>query len=319
MQTNPLSRRRFLQSTLAAAALTIPALPMTAAPTTSPTLKLSLNAYSFDALLKAGLSGATPSTTLPALLDFCSANHCDGLDPTGYYFPGYPNRPTDDYIDALKRKAAGLGIAITGTGVRNTFTTSDKTARAADVQLVKTWVEVAARLGAPVVRVFADTQTKGETWQSVSKGYTRAQVQEWMAESIRECADHAKQYNVLIGVQNHADFLMTADDVLSLLKSINSPACGPIVDIGSFHSADPYADVAKVAPLAVSWQIKSAMYSPGGLVPTDLAKLMRIIRASGYHGYLPVETLAQTGKTYDPNTLVPEFLGRIRMAIEETA
>ena len=43
-----------------------------------------------------------------------------------------------------------LGLDISGTGVRNNFATPDKDKRAADVKHVKEWVEVAARMGAPV-------------------------------------------------------------------------------------------------------------------------------------------------------------------------
>jgi sugar phosphate isomerase/epimerase len=48
-------------------------------------------------------------------------------------------------------------MGISGTGVRNNFTTADKSVRDDGVKHIKEFVEVAARLGAPVIRVFADT------------------------------------------------------------------------------------------------------------------------------------------------------------------
>jgi sugar phosphate isomerase/epimerase len=285
----------------------------------APSLKVSLNAFSFGTLLNNAAANRTPGVTLSQLLDFCANVHFDGIDATGYYFPGYPKIPTNDYVDQFKKKAADLGIGISGTGVRNTFTTADKSAREADVQLVKNWVEVAARLGAPVIRVFADTQVKGQTWQTISNGATREQVQQWMAEALRECADHAQRHGVIIGVQNHADFLRTGRQHLSLIKAVDSPWCGPILDIGSYPTDDPYADIALVAPHAVNWQIKTSISTTSGPATTDLLKLMRIVHASGYSGYLPIETLAPTGKPYDPFTLVPEFLVQVRQAIAQTA
>src|SRR5437870_3361562 len=153
-------------------------------------LKISLNAYSFSKLLNDFNKKRGPGISLMALLDFCAKNNFDGLDPTGYFFPTYPEVPPDEYINDLKRKAFELGIGISGTGVRNNFTTSDKTVRAAAVQHIKEWVEVAARLGAPVLRVFADTQMKSMTWQDVAKGYNREQVQEWIVAAVAECAEH---------------------------------------------------------------------------------------------------------------------------------
>ena len=119
------------------------------------------------------------------LADFCAKQGFDGFDATGYYFPGYekdgPGVPTDKYIFDLKRHAFDLGLGISGSGVGNNFTVADKAARAKDVQRIKNWVEVAAKLGAPVLRVFADTQMRAQTWQTVSNGATRDQVEAWIA------------------------------------------------------------------------------------------------------------------------------------------
>jgi sugar phosphate isomerase/epimerase len=93
-------------------------------------------------------------------------------------------------------------------------------------------VEVAAKLGAPVIRVFADTQMRAQTWKSVSNGARRDQVEEWIAANIRECADHAANFGVIIGGQNHGDFLRTADDLIKLINRVDSPWCGAIVDTG---------------------------------------------------------------------------------------
>ena len=125
-----------------------------------PVLKTSLNAYSFNKLLNDAIRGRGEGTTLLKLADFAAKNKFDAFDPTGYFFPGYPAVPADAYVDSLKKRAADLGLGISGTGVRNNFTTSDKEVRDTGVKHIKEWVEVAARLGAPVIRVFADTQMR---------------------------------------------------------------------------------------------------------------------------------------------------------------
>jgi len=282
-------------------------------------LKVSLNAYSFSKLLNDYNLRQTGNVTLMSLLDFCAKNDFDAIDPTGYFFPGYPKVPADDYINTFKRTAFENGLGISGTGVRNNFTTSDKTVRAADIQLIKDWVEVAAKLGAPVIRVFADTQSRGQTWQDVAKGFTREQVQAWMVDALGECAEVGKKFGVIIGVQNHGDFLQTGRQLLDLVNAVNSDWCGVIVDTGKFVSTDPYADIALVAPFAVNWQIKQSPAGEDSAVPTDLLKLMRIVRASGYRGYLPIETLAPADKVYDPFAVVPPFLKQVREAIAQTA
>jgi sugar phosphate isomerase/epimerase len=288
-------------------------------PPAAASLKVSLNAYSFNKLLNDAIKKRGKGTTLMELLDFCAKEKFDGFDPTGYFFPGYPNVPTNQYVDDLKKKAADLGIGISGTGVRNNFTTSDKTVRDAAVVHIKQWVEVAARLGAPVVRVFADTQMRSMTWHDVAKGFTRDQVQEWIADDLRQCAEQGKNFGVRIGVQNHGDFLQTGEDLLALVKAVDSDWCGPIVDTGYFKTPDPYADMALVAPKAVNWQIKQSPFGEASEIATDLVKLLRIIRQSGYSGYLPIETLSPKDKPYDPFTVVPQFKQQLVEAIEKTA
>lgn len=290
-------------------------------------LKISCNAYSFGKLLNDQVKGRGTGISLFDLADFCAKQNFDAFDATGYYFPGYekdgPGVPTDKYIFDLKRHAFDLGLGISGSGVGNNFTVADKAARAKDVQRIKNWTEVAAKLGAPVLRVFADTQMRAQTWQTVSNGATRDQVEEWIADNIRECSEHAAKYGVIIGVQNHGDFLKTADDQISLINRVKSPWCGAIVDTGYYKATDPYAEMAKAAPYAVNWQVKQ---SPEGVeneaaAPTDLKRLLKIVRESGYRGYLPIETLSPRGGVgnYDPYKVVPAFLAQLREAIAQTA
>jgi sugar phosphate isomerase/epimerase len=283
-------------------------------------LKISLNAYSFAKLLNDFNRKRGPGITLTALLDFCAKNNFDGIDPTGYYFPTYPEVPPDDYVYNLKRRAFELGIGISGTGVRNNFTTADKAVRAQGIQHIKEWVEVASKLGAPVLRVFADTQMRAMTWHDVAgKETPRESVQAWIVDALKQCAAQGQKYGVIIGVQNHGDFLQTGDQLVDLIKAVDSPWCGAIVDTGYFKSPDPYEDMAKVAPYAVNWQVKQSPFGEDSDKPTDLIRLLKIVRASNYRGYLPIETLSPRNKVYDPYTVVPAFLKQLRDAIAQTA
>lgn len=330
-----LSRRDFLKTAAmfplaAAAGGAVPGGP-TAAAAISPIariggaqLKVSCNAYSFAKQL--GTGGKGPMT-LVDFAEFCARANFDAIDPTGYYFPGYEKNglgvPTDKLIFELKRRCFDLGLGISGTGLGNNFTTADRAARAHDVERIKRWIEVAAKLGAPVIRVFADTQMRAENWRSVSKGAARDEVEKWIADDIRACAEHGAKFGVIIGVQNHGDFIRTADDQIALLRRIGSPWCGAIVDTGYYRAADNYAEIAKAAPYAVNWQVKQGTegVENEASAPTDLVRLMKIVRTAGYRGYLPIELLSSRGGTppKDPYKAVPEFLAEVRQAIAATA
>lgn len=308
-----LHRRDFIRTSVAALGAA------TGFAAASETLKPGLNAYSFNKLLNDAIRKRGPGITLDGVLEFAAKCKFAAFDPTGYFFPGYPKVPEDAYVDHLKNHAADLGIALSGTGVRNNFTTADKAVRATGIAHIKEWVEVAARLGVPVIRVFADTQMKAQTWHTVSNGASRNDVLDWIASALKECADHGKQYKVKIGVQNHGDFVATGEQQLELIKAVGSPWCGPIVDTGYYKTPDPYVDIALVAPHAINWQVKQSVFGEDSEVPTDMIRLLKIVRKSGYKGFLPIETLSPAGKPYDPFTVVPEFLAKLNDAIAKTA
>lgn len=308
------NRRDFLKSASLAALSAA-----TGAAAKTEVLKTGLNAYSFNKMLNDVIRKRGPGITLDGVLDFAAKCKFDAFDPTGYFFPGYPKVPEDAYVDHLKKHAADLGITLSGTGVRNNFTTADKEVRTTGVNHIKEWVEVAARLGVPVIRVFADTQMKAQTWHTVSNGASRADVLDWISAALRECADQGKKYKVKIGVQNHGDFLQTADELLELVKNVGSEWCGPIVDTGYFKTPDPYVDIEKVAPHAVNWQVKQSVFGEDSEVKTDMIRLLKIVRKSGYKGFLPIETLSPQGKPYDPYTVVPAFREELVEAIRKTA
>jgi sugar phosphate isomerase/epimerase len=270
-------------------------------------LKTSLNAYSFNKLLNDNLKGRGKGISLLELLDYCAEQDFDAIDPTGYFFPDYPKPPSDKYVNDFKRRAFTLGLDISGTGVRNNFAQADKEKRAGDVKHVKEWVEVAARLGAPVLRVFAGAESKDHTWDEAAK---------WLVEDLKACVEHGQKYGVVIGIQNHWDYLKTSEQVLKIVKMVDSEWFGVIVDTGYFLTPDPYKDIAAVTPFAVNWQVKEKVDGQELKVPTDLKKIVRIARAGGYRGYLPIETLSGKAEDYDPKARAAALLKALREALQ---
>lgn len=261
-------------------------------------LKTSLNAYSFNGLLTKG------EMNLDQLLEFCAANQFDAVDITAYYFPGYPEVPSDEYLYHIKQKAFLLGLEISGTGVRNDFTDPDQAKRKTSVELVKKWIIAAEKLGAPVIRVFSGTAD--------TKGLAREKVVDYMVADFKECAEFGKAHGVMVAIQNHNDFIKTADQTIEVIKRVNSDWFGLILDIGSFRT-DPYKEIAQTIPYAVNWQLKETLFVNGVEQKTDVDRLMKIIKESGYRGYLPLETLGEG----DPKVKVPQFLNEIREAMQK--
>lgn len=291
-----LSRRSFFaQTTSLAAVASIPAHAKVARES-GVKLKLGLNAFSFDKPLRNG------SMNLLDVVHFCAQQGVDALDPTAYYFPGYPKVPSDEYIYDLKRNAFFNGVAISGTGVRNNFAVPDPTARNMDVRMIKDWIVVASKLGAPVIRVFSGPVRPN--------GHSFDDALAWMAADFQECSAFGKEHGVVVAIQQHNDFLQTAAETIRLIEAVGSDWFGCILDIGSLRAGDPYTEIEKLVPYAVSWQIKEKVGWNGKEEPTDLSKIKAIIDRSGYRGYLPFEALGAG----DPRAVVAGFLQKIRKA-----
>jgi sugar phosphate isomerase/epimerase len=321
-------------------------------------MMVGLNAYSFAKELIAGTQGGA-GMTLDQLLDYCvdPAHRFDAVDITGYYFPNYSATeatvPPDRFVENLKRRAADLGLAISGTGIGNSltgvpvdrqgkegkaFSTDEGGHRAAienDIKRIKAWVEVAARLGASVLRVFIGLEPSYLMKENISPNDPlkedkarkltawRASATKSMVDDLSQVVEYGKRFGVIIGIQNHGDFLKTAEDTIELLKAVNSDWIGLVVDTGYFVTQDCYVDIEKVMPYGVNFQIKeyvrtsSSPYSKPKLQPIDLDRLMGIIRRSGYQGYLPIETLSVGKSAYDPYNDVPPFLESVRQSIKK--
>ena len=289
------NRRDFLKSSIALSALSAsPALAGRIKREPGTRMRLALNAYSFNKPLTDG------SMTLFDVIQFCAQNRVDSLDATAYYFPGYPKVPEDEYLYKLKRAGFTNGVMISGTGVRNDFSVPDAQSRRNDVQLVKDWIEAARKLGAPVVRVFAG--------KSVPQGYTFDKVLEWMIPDFKECAEYARRHGVILGLQNHNDFLKTAAETIRVIDAVDSEWFGSILDIGSFKNGDPYLEIEKLIPYAVSWQIKETVYYDTKATPVDLRKVREAIERVGYRGPLPFEALGPG----DPRARIVKFLDQVR-------
>jgi sugar phosphate isomerase/epimerase len=188
--------------------------------------------------------------------------------------------------------------------VRNDFTAADRAKREADVALVKRWVDVAFKLGAPMVRVFAG--------HGAPAGHTVAETTGWVVEHIRDCVAYGAERGVFIVLQHHDDLLKTAEETLAVRERIGSDWFGLNVDIGSLRTTDdPYAEIRHLAPHAYTWQIKEQVYRKGVPEDVDVVKIVRILREAGYRGYIPLETLGAG----DPRPKLRALLDRVRQAL----
>jgi len=262
-------------------------------------LRLSLAAYSFRnhfAFMKGKpRKVAKRPMDLFQFIDFCGDHGCAGTELTSYFFQPKVSR---EYLTALRRRAFLRGVEISGTAVGNNFSLPAGETRQAQIAYVKEWIDHAAVLGAPHIRVFAGRE---------AKGVDRAQADRWAIECLRECCDHAAKHGIFLGIENH-DSIGDAKSLLNFVKAVDHPWFGVNLDSGNFRTDNPYEDFAASAPFAVNVQLKTELRVAGKKAPADLPRLMAILKKARYQGYVAVEFEAAE----DPYEAVPPLLKKLK-------
>ena len=229
-------------------------------------------------------------------LDYCAEQGCEGAELTSYYFPSAPD---SEFLLKLKRHAFLKHVELSGTAVGNTFTHPSGADRDREVGLVKQWVDRAATLGIPHIRVFAGDRQRHDD----------ATAQRHCIEALEECYAYAGEKGIMLGLENHGGIVAHASQLLAIVTAVQSPWLGINLDTGNFHTDDPYADLEKCAPYAVNVQLKTEIQKRGGSKePADLPRIMRILRSATYQGYLVLEYEAAE----DPYTAIPRILKDLR-------
>jgi len=239
--------------------------------------KLSLNLYSFNDQLQSGV------LQLEDVITYCAKQGYSAIDPTAYYFPGYPDVPRDEYLYDFKLKVFNAGLEISGTGIRNNFSDPDHKKRQQDIQLIENWAIASEKMGIPVMRIFAGSP--------INEIDQKKRAFNWMIDDFKRCADIGSDHGVIIALQNHNEFIKNSDEIIEIIEKVNSPWFRIHLDIGSFRDKNVYQEIEKVIQYAVNWQIKEQIYIDGIAVTPDYVKILQIVKDHHYVGYLPLETL----------------------------
>jgi sugar phosphate isomerase/epimerase len=220
------------------------------------------------------------------------------------------------YLRMIRMAALKRGLALSYIGVSNDFGKAPELLPT-EVQMVKGWVDVAAYMGIPLVRVFA-------AW--IHDDADPAQVWARMIPCLQEVAAYGEQKGVVIGLHNHNHGCVTAtgQDVLAILQQVDNPYFGHILDTGQYIGSpgasgsrgmeDPakdfYGSISTTAPFAVHVRAKIYRIQSGREAWLDYPRILGILKQVGYNGWM---SIVYEGQDVEPEaTAVPKAVTYLR-------
>lgn len=214
----------------------------------------------------------------------------------------------DDLAEAAKirKHCEEIGLPIVAYTVSANLQAEDLRA---EIDRVKACVDVAAALGAPVMRHDVASKLKE------IEGYTWKDAMADMIPAIREITEYAASKGIRTCSENHGQIFQDSDRVEALIKAVGNDNYGWLVDMGNFLCVDedPRSAVRRAAPYAVHAHAKDFLYhivkdgvpTPEGYFRTRNGNLLRgtavghgvvpvaesvaALRESGYDGWLSIE------------------------------
>lgn len=280
------SRRDFLKTS--AALGTAAALPLAGRAADQPLFDISLAQWS----LNRALFGKKLDP-----LDFPKAAQEDyGISAVEYVNQFYKDKKKDDaYVAELKKRCDGLGvksvlIMCDGEGALGD---ADEKKRKQAVENHHRWVEWAKALGCHSIRVNA--QSSGTYDEQMGRA----------ADGLRQLTEVGAKHEINVIVENHGGLSSNGAWLAATIKKVDHPRCGTLPDFGNFRVSkdeeyDRYKGVAELMPFAKGVSAKSHDFDArGNETHTDYRKMMKIVLAAGYKGYVGIEY--EGGKTSEPD------------------
>ena len=186
----------------------------------------------------------------------------------------------DDYIAELAKRSADEGVTnvlVMCDGLGN-LGDPNAAARTQAIENHFPWVEAAKRLGCHSIRVNAASKGSFEEQQKLA------------ADGLGRLAEFAGQLGMNVIVENHGGLSSNGEWLAGVMKAVNRPNCGTLPDFGNFHDYDRYRGVEELMPFAKGVSAKSHEFDEAGNeVRTDYDRMLRLVMAAGYHGWIGIE------------------------------
>ena len=254
-------------------------------------MKCGLSMYSLVAPVRAG------QLDLYGFLDYAARVGAEGVELLEMFW-------TDENseIVEVKRRCAALGMMLPVYSISTNFFQPDAAARAQQLKSLCHGVDVAAQLGAGLLRVFSGDQIPG---------YSLEQGINWVVDSLCAGADYASSQGITLALENHGRVAGRSEQVRGIIEAVSSPALRANLDTGNFLlvGQNPLQAASALVDLVALVHLKDFTYAApdetghvyqgldgksytGSIVGeglVDLAGIHSVLAGNGYDGWLSLE------------------------------
>jgi sugar phosphate isomerase/epimerase len=235
-----------------------------------------------------------------------------GLDYCSMFFADKAKDPV--YLNEMKKRAADAGcynlrIMVDMEGVLGDL---NETTRLKAVENHYKWMDAAATLGCPMIRV--NVEGEGDP-----KAVAKAAV-----DSLGRLIEYGKKQNTDVIVENHIGISCNGAWLAGVMKELNNPHGGTLADFGNFcvnrtkpetndiagwmktkclEEYDRYTGIEELMPYAKGVHAKTHLFDDkGNDLETDFYKMFKIIKKSGYTGWVSIEYEGGLMKMYSKDS-----------------
>jgi L-ribulose-5-phosphate 3-epimerase len=245
---------------------------------TAPLFKISVAEWSLHRALE---NGKLDHLDFPKV-----ARNGFGIDAIELVNTFFKTKATDQrYLAEFKKRAEDLGVQtlLIMCDHEGNVGDADPQERKKAIENHSRWLEAAKFLGCHSIRVNAySTGTPQEQKKQVSEG-------------LHALSLAAAKLELKVLVENHGGLSSDASWLASVINEVNLPNCGTLPDFGNWKLGDGteydrYQGLTELMPLAKAVSAKSKDFDANGNeIHSDYRRMMRIVLAAGYNGYVGIE------------------------------
>ncbi|MBN7810277.1 TIM barrel protein [Algoriphagus sp. H41] len=230
-------------------------------------------------------------------LDFAVEAKKHKIDAVEYVNQFFKDKAQDKaYLQEMKTRADGEGVTsvlimIDGEGQLGAARPED---RQQTVENHKKWVEAAKFLGCHAIRVNAYTAVPYSTDPKLAK-----EAIDVCSSTLRRICEFAEDFDIDVIIENHGGYSSNGKWLAELIKETAHRRAGTLPDFGNFRihtengvvsSYDSYRGVDELMPKAKGVSLKPVVWDDHGKEhPLDYERMMKIVLAHDFHGYVGIE------------------------------